>query len=449
MNNIGKTYRDHANGIVRRLREAGHEAYFVGGCIRDLVLGREPGDYDIVTSARPEEVQTLFSVTVPVGVSFGVVLVVEGGKSFEVATYRTEDGYTDGRRPSRVSFSSLREDVHRRDFTVNGLAMDPETGDIIDDVDGLADIRKKIIRTIGNPEQRFAEDHLRMLRAVRFAANLDFEMERATFNAILKNAPSIRKISAERIREELSKLLKRPGARRGMELLHASGLLRELLPEVEAMRGVEQPPAFHPEGDVWEHTLLMLDALHAENGEKDADHRLAWAVVLHDIGKAVTRSEDEKGVHFYGHVEKGTKIAATVLRRLKFSGADMAVILALIEYHMRFMHVRQMRPSTLKRFLRLPDFDLHLALHRLDCLGSHGMLDHYEFCRDALATLPADELRPPRLLSGHDLLAMGLAAGPLFKEILQSVEDAQLNGEISTKQEAARWVSERWDNKKK
>jgi len=447
MNPDGGTPYEIARAIVRRLREAGHEAYFVGGCVRDVVLGRQPGDYDIVTSARPEAVQQLFPVTIPVGVSFGVVLVVAGGRSHEVATCRTEAGYADGRRPTQVSFASVKEDVRRRDFTVNGLLMDPDTRRILDYVGGLADIRRRIIRTIGPPEQRFAEDHLRMLRAVRFTANLGFELEPATFDAVRDHAPLIGRISAERIREEMTKLLKRHGAARGLMLLRDTGLLREILPEVEALRGVGQPPAFHPEGDVWTHTLQMLCALHADAG-KDAGHRLAWAVLLHDVGKAVTRTEDENGVHFYGHVQKGMQLASGVMRRLKFSGADTEVILALIQNHMRFMHVRQMRPNTLKRFLRLPDFDLHLALHRLDCLGSHGLLDHYEFCRDALAALPEEALHPPRLLSGHDLLAMGFSAGPLFKEILFAVEDAQLNGDLATPDEARHWVDEKWGRQK-
>lgn len=432
-----------AADIVKRLRAAGHEAYLVGGCVRDALMGRPPGDYDVVTSARPEEVQRLFPVTIPVGVSFGVVLVVEDGRNHEVATYRTESGYVDGRRPSQISFASLQEDVRRRDFTVNGLAMDPETGQVLDYVGGVADIRERIIRTIGPSSERFTEDHLRMLRAVRFAANLDFTMEPETLAAIQSHASAIHRISAERIREEMTKLLKRPGARRGLEMLFQAGLLQELFPEIETLRHIEQPPAYHPEGTVWEHTLRMFDALHGAGGN-EADHRLAWAVMLHDMGKAVTRSEDDKGIHFYGHVEKGVLLAEGLMRRLKFSGADMETVLALIQNHMRFMHVRQMRPSTLKRFLRLPDFELHLTLHRLDCVGSHGLLDHYDYCREALIALPAEALHPPRLLTGHDLMAMGFPAGPRLKEMLQSLEDAQLNGEITDKAGAERWVMERW-----
>ncbi|MDD5168379.1 MAG: HD domain-containing protein, partial [Syntrophales bacterium] len=339
------------------------------------------------------------------------------------------------------------EDVKRRDFTVNGLLMDPDTGQIVDYVDGVADINRRLLRTIGSAEKRFSEDHLRMLRVVRFAANLGFELDQEAFDAIRANAGLIQKISAERIREELTKLLRCTGARRGMELLHATGLLRELLPEAEALRGVHQPPAFHPEGDVWEHVLRMLD-IYCAAGDEKADPRLAWAVVFHDIGKTVTRSEDEKGVHFYGHVQEGSRIAGEIMGRLKFSGADREAILALIENHMRFMNVREMRANTLKRFLRLPDFDLHLALHRLDCLGSHGMLDYYDFCRNALATMDVHELHPPQLLSGHDLIALGFHPGPRFKEILGAVEDAQLNGEITSAEDAKRWVSMTWNHGK-
>ena len=438
--------REIAAAIVSRLREAGYEAYFVGGCVRDLVMGREPDDYDIVTSARPEEVQALFGATVPVGIRFGVVLVIEGGKTFEVATFRTEDGYVDGRRPTQVAFSSAEEDVKRRDFTVNGLLLDPVTNRIVDYVDGLADIDRRVIRTIGPPVERFSEDHLRMLRAVRFAANLGFTIDPPTFSAIRERAPLICRISAERIREEMTKLLKYPGAKRGMEMLQTSGLLGNILPEIEAMRGVLQPPVFHPEGDVWQHTLRMLEVLH-EGDEQGVDARLAWAVIFHDVGKTVTRSEDERGVHFYGHVERGVEITERIMGRLKFSGADMETVLALIREHMRFMSVKQMRPNTLKRFLRLPDFDLHLALHRLDCLGSHGMLDYYDFCRNALAALPQEELHPPRLLTGHDLLSLGFAAGPLFKEILRSLEDAQLEGKIATAEEARQLVLKRWGDR--
>jgi len=438
-----KASRETAISIVRRLQKSGHEAYFVGGCVRDLLRGAEPGDYDIVTSAKPDEVYPLFSRTVPVGMRFGVVIVVEEGHNYEVATFRSEEDYGDGRRPSHVEFTTAEGDSRRRDFTVNALLMDPLAGSIIDYVGGKEDIERRLIRTIGSAQERFAEDHLRMLRAVRFAANLGYEIDIETLDAIKLNAPAIHRISAERIRDELTKLLTRGGARRGMEILAETGLLAEILPEVYALRGVEQPPQYHPEGDVWEHTLRMLDLLPSWK-RQEHDDRLAWAVLMHDVGKALTRSENETGIHFYGHVREGEKIAEKLIRRLKFSRADMETILALIHCHMLFIHVQEMRPNRLKRFLRMPDFDLHLELHRLDCLGSHAFLDNYEFCKSKLMEVRADELHPPRLLNGDDLIAMGFSPGPLFNEILRAVEDAQLDGEISTSEEARRLVRKRW-----
>ena len=439
--------RDAAAEIVRRLREAGHEAFWVGGCVRDLLRGEAPEDYDIVTSARTEEVRELFPRTIPVGERFGICLVVEGGAPCEVATFRTEADYDDGRHPSRVAFATAEEDVRRRDFTINGLLMDPETGRIIDHVGGLRDIEQRIIRTIGDPEERFAEDHLRMLRAVRFAATLGFLIEPMTFTAVRRRAAMIMRISSERIRDELSRLLTGGSARLGLELLSESGLLLEIIPEIHALQGIEQPPVFHPEGDVWEHTLRMVALLPRPNG--GADPRLAWAVLLHDVGKAVTRSEDAAGTHFYGHVQRGEEIAAVILRRLRFSREEMETILALVRGHMLFMNVREMRPNRLKRLLRTPDFALHLELHRLDCLGSHGLLDHYAFCKQKLGEYPEEELRPPRLLTGLDLIGMGFAPGPLFKEILRAVEDAQLGGEIAEAAEARDLVRMRWGDPKR
>ncbi len=433
-----------ARRIISTLKAAGHEAYFVGGCVRDLYRGRLPQDYDIVTSARPEEVAALFSRTVALGISFGVMLVIEAGQKYEVATFRTEDGYVDGRRPTQVAFATAEEDVRRRDFTINGLLYDPERSIVIDYVGGCADIDRRLVRTIGAPETRFREDHLRMLRAVRFAANLAYDLDDATLVAIRKQAHEIHRISAERIREELTKMITRPGARRGIELLDEAGLLREILPEVKALQGVEQPERFHPEGDVWKHTLKALSFLPPE-----ADPRLAWGAFLHDIGKATTRSVDDRGVHFYGHTQVGEEIARRIMVRLRFSGSDMERVLELIHHHMLFMNVREMRPSRLKRFLRMPDFTLHLELHRLDCLASHGMLDNYEFCREKLAAIPAEELRPPRLITGNDLLAMGFKPGPLFREILNEVEEAQLSGTLGSPEAARRLVAERWGGEKK
>ncbi len=433
---------DDAAAIVRRLKEAGHEAFLVGGCVRDLVRGVTPQDFDIVTSASPEEVRPLFVRTVPVGARFGVVLVIEGGRPYEVATFRVETGYDDGRHPSRVAFATAKEDVRRRDFTINGLLMDPETGRIIDYIEGRNDIERRLIRTIGDPDERFAEDHLRMLRAVRFSATLGFTLEPATLDAIRRQASSIRRISAERIREELNRILTSVRARVGVELLAESGLLAEILPEVLALRGVGQPPVFHPEGDVWEHTLRMLALLPGEGG--DIDLRLVWAVLLHDVGKSVTRFEDENGVHFYGHVRRGEEIAAAILQRFRFSSEETETILALIRGHMLFMNVREMRPNRLKRFLRQTDFALHLELHRLDCLGSHGLLDSYDFSLRKLREYSEEELRPPPLLTGEDLIGMGYTPGPLFREILLAVEDAQLGGEIADTEGARSLVRKRW-----
>ena len=442
MKNQADRQRDHAADIVRRLQEAGHEAFWVGGCVRDLLRGETPTDYDIVTAARPERVREIFSRTIPVGDRFGVCLVVEGGTAFEVATFRTEADYNDGRRPSRIAYATAKEDVRRRDFTINGLLMDPATGRIIDHIDGCRDIERRIIRAIGDPVERFAEDHLRMLRAVRFTATLGFTIETPTFAALRGQAAAIRRISAERIRDELSRLLTGAEARLGMELLLESGLLAEILPEVHALQGVDQPSVFHPEGDVWEHTLRMLSLVPRPNGV--ADPRLAWAVLLHDVGKGVTRSEDATGTHFYGHVQRGEEISAAILRRLRFSREEMETILALVRGHMLFMNVREMRPNRLKRLLRTPDFDLHLELHRLDCLGSHGLLDHYEFCKRKLEEYPSEALRPPRLLTGRDLIEMGFTPGPTFKEILRAVEDAQLDGRIADAAQARDLVRRGW-----
>jgi len=430
--------------ILRRLRSAGHETYLVGGCVRDLLRGILPGDYDIVTSALPEEIRLLFAHTIPLGISFGIVLVIEGGENYEVATFRTEKDYLDGRHPTCVEPATAEEDVRRRDFTINGLLMDPETGQVFDYVGGRADIERRLLRTIGNPRQRFAEDHLRMLRAVRFAAGLDYEIDADALKAIQENADAIHRISAERIREELTRIITRPGARRGMELLAKTGLLREILPEVQSLIGITQPPRFHPEGDVWEHTLVML-ALLPPSG---VGAQLAWGVLLHDVGKAVTRTVDARGVHFYGHVQRGEEIARQIMERLRFSGADMETVLALIREHMIFMNVPQMRPSRLKRFLRMPDFPLHLELHRLDCLGSHGMLDNYDFCRTKLQETPAEKLRPPRLITGHQLIELGFKPGPLFAKILQEVEDAQLDGLLNFVEEARHYVMDHWGAEK-
>jgi poly(A) polymerase len=431
--------------IVSRLRDAGYEAYLVGGCVRDILRKVSPLDYDIATSAGPDDVCSLFHHTVPVGVSFGVILVIEEEHRYEVATFRTEGGYEDGRRPTQISFAMAQDDVCRRDFTINGLLMDPQTGNIIDYVGGRKDLENKVVRTIGDPERRFSEDYLRILRAVRFAANLDFSIDPETFAAIKRHAPAILNISAERIRDELTKILTGSNPRRGMEMLADSGLLNEILPEVSALRGVEQPLRFHPEGDVWEHVLRML-AFFSENAEEDKDSRLAWSIVMHDIGKACTYRLDASGIHFYGHVEEGEHIAGKIMRRLRFSKGETETVLALVHCHMQFINVKKMRLNRLIRFLRMPDFKLHLELHRLDCLGSNGLLDNYYFCKTRLTEITKEEFHPPHLISGRDLIEMGLQPGPLFTEILQAVEDAQLDGNISTSDEARSMVIDHWGN---
>jgi poly(A) polymerase len=434
---------DTAALIISRLHGAGYEAYLVGGCVRDFLRGVKPLDYDIVTSARPGEVCSLFPHTVPIGASFGVVLVVEEDHAYEVATFRTEGGYEDGRRPPQVKFETVKEDVFRRDFTINALLLDTNTGDVVDYVGGRKDLENRIIRTIGDPEKRFSEDYLRMLRAVRFSANFDYSIDSQTLAAIRSHASAIHRISGERIRDELTKMLTRGGPRRSMEILAGTGLLKEILPEANALCGVEQPAKFHPEGDVWEHVLRMLALLPSDAGVEN-DSCLVWGIVMHDIGKACTRSEDASGVHFYGHAREGERIAGEIMRRLRFSRGDAETILALIRCHMLFMNVREMRPNRLKRFLRMPDFELHLELHRLDCLGSHGFLDNHDFCKNKLLEIAQEELNPPRLLSGEDLIDMGFSPGPLFSEILCAVEDAQLDGHISTSDEARRMVMEQW-----
>lgn len=428
-----------AASIVLRLVQAGHEAYWVGGCVRDILRGVEPKDYDIVTSARPEQVREIFPRTLPVGEAFGVVLVVEDGNNYEVASFRSEGPYEDGRHPSSVRFATLEEDVKRRDFTVNGLLMDPATGAVIDLVGGRADLERRIIRTIGDPDRRFAEDHLRALRAVRFAANLDFELEPDTFQAVRRNAQLVAKVSPERVRDELNKLLTGGNARRGLELLEATGLLEIVLPELVSLKGTSQPHQFHPEGDVWEHTLRCMGFL-----PKDPPLALAWGALLHDVGKPRTRSEDERGMHFYGHSREGERMAEEIMRRLRFSNAEVEAVCSLVRNHMRFMHVKEMRPSRLKRFLREPDFALHLELHRIDCLASHGMLDNWEFCRAKLEEFAEEDLKPPPLLTGDDLIAMGFKPGPIFKEILRAVEDAQLDGVLATGEQAREFVLARW-----
>ncbi len=435
--------RELANSICDALQGAGFQAFLVGGCVRDLLLEREPADYDVATSATPEQVLKLFPDGVTVGAQFGVILVVREGVKIEVATFRSDVGYSDGRHPDRVEYaSSPEEDVKRRDFTINGLVMRHNTGEILDYVDGQADLRAGILRAIGEPDCRFTEDKLRMLRAVRFAARFGYEIEHETFAAIRKHAREIGQVSAERIRDELTKLLTEGAARTGFDLLDLCWLLSIILPEIAAMKGVEQPPQYHPEGDVWTHTLLMLEGLPA-----GCSATLAWGVLLHDVGKPATfRSARETGdrIRFDGHVDVGLAIGKQILGRLRFSNDDTDQILSLVEHHMKFKDVGRMRPATLKRFVRLPRFEEHLALHRLDCLSSHRNLEAYEFVTDFIRTTPPEVVRPGKLVTGEDVLGLGYKPGPIVGRILAAVEEAQLNGDVGSREEAISFVQSKF-----
>jgi poly(A) polymerase len=443
-----------ALAIAHRLRDAGHQAFFAGGCVRDLLLGLAPQDYDVATSATPDQIVALFPKTFTVGAHFGVVLVCqhfdEQEIATEVATFRNDGAYSDGRRPDAVRYTAdPREDALRRDFTINGMLLDPlafdSTGNpapaTLDFVHGREDLAARIIRAIGDPALRFAEDKLRMLRAVRFAARLDFQIDAATASAIRRHAAGIAHVSAERIRDELTRILTEGGARRGFEMLFDLGLLAEVLPEAVRLRGVAQPPEFHPEGDVWTHTMLML-----ENLPPNCASTLAWAALLHDIGKPATyqppkpavpgSNEKPDRIRFNGHVETGVRISETILARLRFSGDDTDQIASLIANHMRFGDVLQMKQSTLKRFLRLPRFEEHLALHRLDAISAHGDLTCYNFARAHFEAEPTPDLRPAPLLTGRDLIAAGYRPSPQFKPMLALAEDAQLEGSITTPEQA-------------
>jgi putative nucleotidyltransferase with HDIG domain len=432
--------RDAATAIVDRLRAAGQQAYFVGGCVRDLVLGRVPKDFDVATSAAPDQVLTLFEKTFAVGAHFGVVLVCTGEIMTEVATFRSDGAYSDGRHPDAVRFStSPEEDVKRRDFTINGMMMDPANDSVLDMVGGMQDLDARLIRAIGAPGERFTEDKLRMLRAVRFAARFSFDLEPATAKAIERLAPAVNQVSYERVRDELTRMLTEGHARRAFEMLDATGLLAQVLPEVVRMKGVAQPPQYHPEGDVWVHTLLLLDGLPA--GTPSA---LAWAALLHDIGKPATFRVAPDRIRFDGHVEAGIRIGEEICRRLRFPNHETEQILSLIANHMRFADVRKMKESTLKRFFRLERFDQHLALHRLDCLASHGSLELYDFARQRFETLPEAEVRPHLLVGGKDLIEAGYRPGPQFSQMLAMAEDAQLEGAVHTREEALALIRERW-----
>lgn len=421
--------------IVRTLRRSGFEAYFAGGCVRDELLGRTPKDFDVATSAKPEDVQKLFPQTVPVGVAFGVVLVVapsgDAHTTVEVATFRSDGGYVDGRRPTSVAFVKVEEDASRRDFTINGMYLDPETGKVLDFVGGQADLKKRVVRTIGDADARFLEDHLRLLRAARFSIELDFALDPSTAAAVRKHAPLIAKVSAERIRVELGKIFTSPRPGPGLRLLDELGLLAPVIPEMQPMKGCEQSPEYHPEGDVWTHTGLLLDQLSSPELE------LALGALLHDVAKPPTQTRDADGrIRFFGHDKMGADMARTILRRLAFPNAVVDLVAELVLEHLRFKDAPQMREATLKRFFRIPRFDLHLELHRIDCGASHKKMDLYEFCKERYERFQAEPKPAAPLVRGEDVRALGVAPGPRYRELLDEVEDAVLEGRVKERSEA-------------
>ena len=425
-----------ARSIARRLRENGHVAYFAGGCVRDLLRREAPKDFDIATDARPEAVQEMFSRTYAVGAHFGVIVVLENEFQFEVATFRSDGAYIDGRHPVEVHFATAEEDAARRDFTINGMFFDPEKEEIIDFVGGREDLTRRLIRAIGDPAQRLAEDRLRMLRAIRFATVLGFEIDPATWAAIVASAPSITQISAERIREELVKIFLSPHRARGWDLLDASGLMGAILPEIEAMKGCEQPPQFHPEGDVFKHTRIMLEMLPAE-----ASLPLVFSVLFHDIAKPPTAMVDEEGrIRFNGHDRIGAEMTEAIMERLRFSRAEIDATVEAVRQHMVFKDVPNMRVAKLKRFMARPTFEDELELHRVDCASSHAMLDNYEFLLKKKEEFANEPIIPPPLVRGDDLIALGMKPGPNFGEILEAVETRQLEGMLKNREEALEWV---------
>jgi putative nucleotidyltransferase with HDIG domain len=437
------TLRESATRIALRLSEAGHEAYFAGGCVRDALMGRKPKDYDIATSARPEEVLALFPKADEIGAHFGVILVKADGTHFEIATFRSDGAYEDGRHPESVTFTTPEIDAQRRDFTINGLFENPVTGEIIDYVNGRADLEAGIIRAIGNPVERFDEDALRLMRAVRFATSTGFNIDPATWESIQSQAHLLKQISTERIREEFSRTLTNPQRRRGLELLVDSGLMEQFLPEFLPTRGCEQPPQFHPEGDVYVHTCIMLELL-----PPDASLELCLGVLFHDIGKPPTATYDEEAdrIRFNGHDRVGAEMAEEILRRLRYSNATIEAVVALVYHHMQFMHVQQMRIAKLKRFMARPTFLDEIELHRVDCTSSHGMLDNIEFLDAKTAEFAAEPLIPSPLITGRHLISLGFSPGPKFSEILEYIQTEQLEGRLTSKDEALAAVHEKFSS---
>jgi poly(A) polymerase len=428
-----------ARHIVQRLRDASHVAFYAGGCVRDMLRGVPPHDYDIATGARPEQVQELFRRTYGVGAHFGVIVVHEQGHDFEVATFRSDGAYIDGRRPESVVFSSPQEDAERRDFTINGMFFDPLKGEVIDYVGGEEDLIQRRLRAIGDPAARFREDRLRILRAVRFATVLGYEIDAATWDAVCASAPQIHEVSAERIREELVKTLVHPNRLRGFDLLDQSGLLRQIIPEFEALKGCTQPEQFHPEGDVFVHTRAMVGLL----PPVEVSVPLVFSVLLHDIAKPPTRTVDPTGrIRFNGHDKLGAEMTAVIMERLRFSRADIDATVEAVDQHMVFKDVQNMRVAKLKRFMARPHFEDEMELHRVDCTSSHGYLDNYEYIRSRQEEFANEPLIPEPLITGNDLIKLGLRPGPRFKEILEAVQSRQLEGTLVSPEAALNWVKE-------
>ena len=431
--------RQAAEEVARRLTDAGHEALFAGGCVRDRLEGEEPKDYDIATSARPDEVLALFPGGDEVGAHFGVILVRESGHQFEIATFRTDGSYLDGRHPESVTFTTAREDARRRDFTVNGLFENPATGEVLDYVGGRSDLEARVVRAIGEPSKRFEEDSLRLLRAVRFAIRTDFELDPATWEAMCADAALLKRVSPERIRGEFDKIITHPARRRGLELLVESGLMEFVVPEFLALRGCQQPPEFHPEGDVYVHTLIALDLL-----PEEPSLELALSVMLHDIAKppTLTVDEDTGRIRNNRHDRVGASMAEDILRRLRYSNQEIEDVSAMVANHMKFMHVQHMRTAKLKRFMARPTFHDEVELHRVDCTSSHGMLDNIEFLDSKAEEFAAEPLIPPPLVTGHDLIELGFDPGPRFSEILEYVQTEQLEGRLTDRDSALLAVRE-------
>ncbi len=427
----------NALAIVKTLHDQGQEAYFAGGSVRDLLLEKSISEIDIATSASPQEIEQLFPKTIPVGKQFGVIVVVQDTNNYEVTTFRKEGDYVDGRHPTQVSFTDAQHDVERRDFTINALFLNPFTEEVIDYVKGREDLERKLIRTVGSPQSRFQEDKLRLLRALRLACQLGFEIEQESYQQVKEHASQLTQVSWERIRDEVLKILTGPDPSRGLKLLFDSGILEVILPEIAAMHGVQQPPEFHPEGDVFVHTCLMFEL------SQERSETLSLEILLHDVGKPPTFVVKER-IRFDGHADLGARMAEEICRRLRISNQQIEEVVDLVKDHLRFIHVQEMRESTLKRFLRKTNFSDHLELHRLDSLASHGDLSSYHFCQEKLEELSQEAMRPKPLINGHDLIRLGLEPGPIFSEIMSAAEDFQLEGKLSSKEETLDWVKEHY-----